>query len=211
MTSLAALDNVHGFMVVNLRKLLAASRPVAKRSLAALVRFISGMPDFQFRYGALEKHYQSALNYSGKPISMGKSLIAPVNSDNENVVGIFQALDKFDVPRNKMTIQPGQTVIWQNRWEVKLTGENGEYLIENLNKRNDALAIHGIRRVRSTRLPPERARPGLPVITDASGKVLLIPHYKYIARNTNIRATVTFKPKFTDIQNIVNMNWNYSV
>ncbi len=210
---MVTVDARYGYLTVNLPKLLSVSRPVAKRSLTTLVRYIAGNPDFHIRYIALERFYQSLLKYDGKAFSFGNALVAPIDEDDHSTLGVYQSLDQEESKRQRMAIEPGQTLLWQNRWEIQLTAQtssrqkNEQYFITNMVKGHYQFATRGIRRVRATLLPPVRARSGLPVITDCNGRVLLVPHFKFIERNTAVRVDVAYKPKYS-LEDVLSNN-NY--
>ena len=59
---------------------------------------------------------------------------------------------------------------------------------------DEPLARKGIRRVRSSVLPPANARSGLPVIVDDEHKPVLVPHFQMIDRSAGITCKIAFKP-----------------
>ncbi len=197
---LTTINTKYGYIGVDRANLLSVTPPIAKRSLAALIRSVMCSPEYQFRYAVLEKSYKRLMSYDGKPFSVGKAIVAPIT---DRTIGIYKSLNHDDSLKSKTPIRPGETILWENRWEIQLKSRTTnsqlqeQYFVRNMGRKDYEFATRGIRRIRSTPLPPVSARYSLPVITDDSGRVLLIPHFQFAERNITISARVSFEPKYS--------------
>ncbi len=211
--SLTNINTKYGYIGVDRAKLLSVTPPIAKRSLSALIRSVMCSPEYQFRYAVLEKSYKTLMSYDGKPFSVGKAVVAPIT---DRTIGIYKSLNHDDSLKSKTPIRPGETILWENRWEIQLKPKTTnsqlqeQYFVRNMGRKEYEFATRGIRRIRSTPLPPVSARSSLPVITDAAGRVLLIPHFQFAERNVTISARVSFEPKYS-VEDVLLNHWSQKI
>ena len=111
-----------------------------------------------------------------------------------------------------MPISVGQTILWDRRWRITLKPlktlgrqdskktpnravNNKEQLYVRHMKEQDYVVVRrGVRKIRTAKLPPVKARAGLPVICTESGYVVLAPHFMVINHTYGVDCDVAFDP-----------------
>lgn len=199
----ASINLKYGYVVVHKPALLALPKPVSRRVVGSLLKYVSAnikpvayrqLEDFMLQLPDLDKN-----------ICVHGCCMFPLA--DEGALGIASAVH-WDIKPQSISV--GESVHWSNRWTIELLPVFGstpyrekQYFIRNFVKSDYVLVRRGVRVVRRAKLPPVMTRCTLPVIEDQDGKVALIPHFKYKNRDFGISATVCFNPHLT-LDSIVN-------
>ena len=92
----------------------------------------------------------------------------------------------------------GTTAKTSDKKKQERAGEDRTFYIRNMLRPDEMQAKKGIRRVRSSVLPPPEMRSSLPVIVDDSQKkVVLVPHFQMIDRSAGVTCKIAYKPSKT--------------
>ena len=122
----------------------------------------------------------------------------------------------------KVPITVGETIFWDNRFEIKLIDkptsktdsnrslnqhpdqptsqtEAGQrvYYVRNFHKKFNCYLSKGLRKIKQSVLVHPHARTGLPLVMDGEGKVVLIPHFRVINHSEGIDCGVEFSPQWS--------------
>ncbi len=202
------INTEYGYLTILIHRFGRLSPPVARRALSAILNYASGSRDT--RLSQAQVAYRICRNPEGSKVaSAGKCTIIPVN---DNHVVIARQLPH----QSHIVLHPihiGETILWDGRFEVTLkrlrprerAGKRGEgfgtpaspvFYVRNMIKTDWQLARKGIRKVRSSILPHENVRGGLPVIVNSDKKVVLIPHFKVLIDwSAGVTCDVRFNPR----------------
>lgn len=210
--SIPFINQQYGYLTVPLDRFRRLSLPVARRALSVMLAFASGSRDTKLSH--VMAAYQLCTNPEGaKVISVGKCNLIPI--DKEHVVIARQLPHRSHIAMHP--IRTGETILWDGRFEITLKGlrthekrgkreelqaggkeaavsPSSVFYVRNMIKSDWHLARKGIRKVRSSILPLEHVRGGLPVVVDSNRKVVLIPHFAVIDRSAGVTCDVRFNP-----------------
>lgn len=199
----ASINVKYGYVVVHKPALLALPKPVSKRVVGSLLKYVSANIK-PVAYRQLEG-LMLQLPDLDKNICLHGCCMFP--TDDEGAFGIASAVN-WDIKPQPISI--GESVHWSDRWTIELLPVFGSapyqerrFFIRNFMKNDYVLVRRGVRVVRRAKLPPVMTRCMFPVIEDQDGNVALIPHFKYRNRDFGISATVRYNPQLT-LDSIVN-------
>jgi hypothetical protein len=126
-----------------------------------------------------------------------------------------RALPAVEQQRSLWTpISLGQTIHWDGRWRITLRplkkldrqssvkalnrpkamdGKEQLY-VRHMRESDYSVAKRGIRKIHAVKLPPAKARAGLPVICTGSGYAVLVPHFGVNDHTYGVDCDMTFDP-----------------
>ena len=220
--SMVSIDTKHGFVYVDRTQFSSLSSTVAMRFLQTINTFVSG----QYRHISIHNlKYSLPKVTDANGTSVSHCTIFPIN---DKTIVIARAMPQRRL-RSQTPIKVGETVLWDNRFKIKLKSlertERGKnikvsklmwknevpsekevqeksFYIRHWLSRDDMFADKGIRKVRSSLLPHFKVRGGLPVIVDKEEKPVLIPHYGAIDRSAGVCCECNFDPVYK-LENII--------
>ena len=205
------VNEADGYITVNYSKFLQLSPPVGRKLLEIVSKFVNS--------NAQGISSASSLNIYNSVVKKVRNDV-PVNAygSYSGCVVFHHDHKSFGVARTFLSnesqmfvkINVGQTVHWDNRFDISLNhlggvagGErmNETYFIRNMTREDYHLASKGIRKVKATRLPNVYCRSGLPVIVarkegvdKRAWPVVLIPHFRVIERQYGVKCTCSYRP-----------------
>ena len=103
---------------------------------------------------------------------------------------------------DRQKIKVGETMHWNKQFLITLlpldnrfqSASPEEFMVRPWQKNDDHKAKMGVRKISAYKLPPVLTRPSLPVIVDKNGKIVLIPHFRYIDKSYGVTCTCRFEP-----------------
>lgn len=196
-----------GFLVVNLKKLQSLSEVVAERVLQKLILHVGGAWT-SLHYKSLKRVYHEL--QKDLPQQIGRSVLY-LSHKQKNVLVIGRVLpNKRD--QKLVPISIGETVHWDGRWRITLkpfkgnnrgrspTDKREQLYIRHMDKGDWNVPQRGLRIIRSTLLPHQRIRGGLPMISKKDGYVVLAPSLQVADYTYGVDCDVQFDPLLPLVQ-----------
>lgn len=196
MKKLTVVNTEYGYLEVDSHALLQHPRPVVRRVISAALKYVSGYPFV--RHHTLNKVVAglSKLEHTRNRVLQAQRCILFSLDHGRGRVGIsrctFHAVPK--------PVKVGKCMYWDNLWEITLESlastadSSTKFFVRSIGGDIYLACVGGVRAVGRVPLPPVRVRGALPVILDEKGKVVSIPHLKYLERAYGVEVHVKFKP-----------------
>ena len=198
---LVSIERKHGFATVNLPHFRQLPPPVGKRLLLSLLHHIGGHTNTVCNT-PLNSCYDYLVAMETRP-----NKAASLAHCNMALIDSAQFMVARQLPRTtERTLTPivlGEPLLWGNRFRVTLSptpkGRHAHnplvaYSVRHMLETDYIVARKGLRRRKSARLPPLLARGGLPVVVDATGRIVAAPHLGYLDVKFGVTCSVTFDP-----------------
>ncbi len=200
MKKLAFINTKYGYLEVDKWALLNLPRPILRRVLGALLKYVSANPKSvaynPMRFLMAELPSLEKGEGGRKSLQGHECFVYAMNNGRLGISGAAMLMREV----KPEPIKVGEPLHWDKRWEILLYSLTGRfnphrrYYVRHLNSNDVSLGRVGVRAIRRTRLPPLHARRALPVIIDEEGKVVTIPHLKYVDKSHGLVAKVKYKP-----------------
>ena len=199
-----SVNEKHGFLVVNLNRLLSLPSIVVKKVLQSLMLHVGGAR-VEFRSRSFARLYDRLLAGSFKPLKVSRCVVYSPHKQ-EHLLVIGRTLPERKEQEFWTPLSLGETIHWDGRWRIRLkplVDASGvkrpiraeeQLYVRHMLPKDDREAQRGIRKVRATVLPERLIRGGLPVISNKDGYVVLAPHYGVIDRSYGVNCDIMFDP-----------------
>lgn len=196
---LPTINSSYGYLSFSQHSLLKHPQPVVRRVLATLLKYVSS-DNSPVKYEPI-KLLSAQLANLQKTTMLHKCFVFSLPKENR------LAICPASLSRTMLTTQPievGKPLLWDKRWEIKLfltqpmkIPSDKKYFVRHFQERDYKLGRHGIRAIKSSKLPPAQTRTSLPVIVDEKDDVALIPHFKYVNWDHGLKGIVKYKPQLS--------------
>ena len=207
------MNERHGYLSFSVNKLLSLPPLTTKTVFQLLVSHVGGArgPIALKKYEEICKHLLSG-NKGAK--TCGTCILYFPDLKKDTMV-IGRTLPPSDKQRSAwIPISVGQTIHWDGRWRITLkplkepvsrqrslnqapsraVNSEEQLYVRHMKEPDYTEARRGVRRIGAVRLPPVKARAGLPVICTESGYVVLAPHFGVTDRTYGVDCDITFDP-----------------
>lgn len=209
----------HGYLSFSVGRLLSLPPLTVRTVWQSLMSHVGGA-----RWPIPVKKYEEVLKHllSGDKTARtcGNCIFFPNVKDDTMIMA--RALPAAEQQRSLWTpISVGQTIHWDGRWRITLKplkklsrqssvkalksnrpGAVDKFFVRHMIEPDYMEAKRGIRRIHAVKLPPPKARAGLPVICTESGYVVIAPHFGVNDHTYGVDYDMTFDPLLPLIQDL---------
>ena len=206
-----SINEKHGFLSVNLKKLLSLPPTTGKKLLQSLILHMGGAR-VTLHYKTMARLYTNLLRGSFKSQVVQRCVLySPHKQPHLLVVG--RTLPSQADQQRWTPVSVGEAIHWDGRWRIKLKplddsdetkppirGEEQLY-VRHMTPKDWPEAHRGIRRIRAAVLPDSLVRGGLPVVSNKDGYIVLSPHFKVVDRSYGVDCDIMFEPLLPLTQN----------
>ena len=203
---LARVDTKHGILSFDANPYGSLNPYVARSVLAIWLRYISCSGNTVNR-NTLEKWHNIVVGQRDVSATSNKCILIPLPKQGRYMIARQKPLGGS---MQRVSIRVGQTIVWDNRLRITLfarssTGQwtvdddlvSKVFYVRNFITSDHAYVLRGVRKIKMAVLVHHHVRGGLPVITDADGEVVLIPHFNVINHAVGVDCSVTFAPTWS--------------
>lgn len=199
---LTYFNTKYGYVCLNRPSLLQLPKPILREVMNTLLKFVSA--DISpVRPNILDNLISDLPNLNTNATTMlHNCFVFLLDQDTVCMTIATSATDAHLI--KPVPIVVGEQQHWIGKWMIELSplSETSQaktvrkqYLVRPFNNKRDAhLLRHGVRVIRSAKLPPLKTRSALPVVADEDGNVVAIPHFNYNNRIYGIKASVKYNP-----------------
>ena len=198
------INEKHGFLVINMNKLLSLPPTLGKKVLQSLVLHVGGAR-VELHYRSFARLYNHLLAGSFKPQQISRCVVySPHKQEHHLVVG--RTLPNRKEQGRWTPLSVGDSIHWDGRWRIRLKPladtnkvkrpirAEEQLYVRHMIPSDYKVAQRGIRKIRAMVLPDRLIRGGLPVISDKDGYVVLAPHFGVVDRSYGVDCDITFDP-----------------